>query len=422
MNFKKEKWPNGLRTIYIPSKNTKTVAILVLVGTGSRYETKDINGISHFLEHMFFKGTTRRPDKVRIAQELDAVGAAYNAFTGKEYTGYWVKTDSKHAELAVDVVSDMFLNSTIPAEEIERERGVIIGEIDMYEDTPMRKVGDIFEELLYGDHPAGWNIAGRKSVIKSIKRDDFIKYRKIHYRARNTIIVMAGNIEVKKAKTLVKKYFKDIRGGASPKALELKERQTKPQIKIKNKKTDQTHLVLGVRAFDMFDKRRWALSILGIVLGGNMSSRLFIKIRDVLGLGYYIHAGASLTIDSGYFEVSTGVDRRRTAEAIEAILEELKKAKKNGITEAELKKAKDYIRGSTLISLESSDSLAGYYGMQELLTKKVLTPQEKFRMIDRVSARDVKKVARDIFKSKGLNLAIIGTIENKREIKRILTF
>ena len=420
--MKQEKWKNGLRTIYIPVKNTKTITIMVLVGTGSRHETKDINGISHFLEHMFFKGTTKRPDKTAIAQELDAIGAAYNAFTNKEYTGYWVKTDTKHTKLAVDVVSDMFLNSTVPAEEIEKERGVILGEKDMYEDMPMWKIGWLLEELLYGDQPIGWSIIGTKKTIKSVQREDFIKYMKEHYRSRNVVIILAGNFELKKGKKLIKEYFGAIKGGSSPKPLAVKEKQKAPAIKTINKKTDQTHLILGIRAFDMNDKRRWALSLLGIILGGNMSSRLFIKIRDVLGLGYYVKAGANLSTDHGYFEVSAGVDNKRVIPAIDAIMEELKKVKKEGVSEAELKKAKDYIKGTTVMGLESSDSLASFYGFQELLTRKTLTPEEKFRMLDKVELADIKKVAKDIFKSNRLNLALIGPAQNKRELKKVLKF
>lgn len=420
--IKQEKWPNGLRTIYIPMKNTKTVTIMVLVGTGSRHETKDINGISHFLEHMFFKGTTKRPDKKAIAQELDSVGANYNAFTSKEYTGYWVKTDNKHTKLAIDVVSDMFLNSTVPAEEIEKERSVILGEKDMREDIPMHMVGIVFEELLYGDQPIGWDIIGTKKAIKSIQREDFIKYMNQHYRSRNTVIILAGNFELKKGKKLIKEYFGNIKNGSSPKPLPVKERQKTPQIKIINKKTDQTHLVLGTRAFDMNDKRRWALSLLGVILGGNMSSRLFIKIRDVLGLGYYISAGADLSTDHGYFEVNAGVDNKRVIPAIEAIMEELREVKKNGVSETELKNAKDYIRGTTVMGLESSSSLADFYGFQELLTQKILTPEEKFRMLDKVEVSDIRKVAKDIFKSNRLNLALIGPAQNKRELRKVLKF
>ncbi|MBI4118899.1 MAG: insulinase family protein, partial [Parcubacteria group bacterium] len=298
--FTKEIWPNGLRAVYAPMASTQTLTILVLVGTGSRYETKDINGISHFLEHMFFKGTAKRPGKSDIAHELDAVGAAYNAFTDKELTGYWVKVDARHADLAFDVVSDIFINSTIPAQEIEKERGVIIGEIDMYEDTPMRKIGDLFEELLYGDQPAGWDIAGRKEVIRSLTRQNFLDYLEKYYKSANVTVVVAGHIGLDDAKAKVQKYFGGVREGETSKPSACSESQSNPQIKVTYKDTDQCHLILGVRAYDIFDPRRWALGLLATILGGGMSSRLFIRIRDELGLGYYIRAGSALSTDHGY--------------------------------------------------------------------------------------------------------------------------
>jgi len=422
IKYKKEVWPNGLRTIYAPMTGTQTVTLLVLVGTGSRYETKDINGISHFLEHMFFKGTTKRPGKSDIAHELDAVGAAYNAFTDKELTGYWVKVDSKHADLAFDVVSDIFLNSTIPAEEIEKERGVIIGEIDMYEDTPTRKIGDLFEALLYGDQPVGWDIAGRKEVIRSIKRPDFVDYLAKYYKSKNVVVAVAGNIAVADAKAKVKKYFKTIASGAVPKPLICKESQVSPKIKLSYKDTDQTHLVLGARAYDLFDKRRWPLALLATILGGSMSSRLFIKIRDELGLGYYIRASASLSTDHGYFEVSAGVDKNRLEEAVMAIMAELKKVKKEGVTESEFKKAKDYIKGTTLLGLESSDEVASFFGLQEVVTRQILTLEEKFSMIDKVKIGDLKKAAEDIFQNSKINLAIIGPVKDEKPFLKLLKF
>ena len=420
--FVKEVWPNGLRTVYVPMQGTQTVTLLVLVGTGSRYETKEINGISHFLEHMFFKGTVKRPGKSDIAHELDAVGAAYNAFTDKELTGYWVKVDSKHADLAFDVVSDIFLNSTIPAEEIEKERGVIIGEIDMYEDTPMRKIGDLFEELLYGDQPAGWDIAGRKEVIRSLKRDDFLDYMNKHYKSQNVVVAVAGNIGLEEAKTKIKNYFKPIREGETEKPLPCRESQNGPEIKVTYKNTDQCHLILGTRAYNMFDPRRWALGLLATILGGGMSSRLFIRIRDELGLGYYIRASSSLSTDHGYFDVSAGVDTTRVGEAVEAIMGELQKIKHHGVGEKELQKAKDYIRGGTLISLESSDEVASFFGLQEVMTHDVLTVEQKFSMMDKVSSDEIKAVAGDIFQNKNLNLAVIGPVKDKEGLAKILNF
>ncbi len=418
--YKKEKGPNGLTAIYVPMKNTKTVAIMVLVGVGSRYETKEINGLSHFLEHMVFKGTAKRPTSLDITQELDAVGAEYNAFTDKEVTGYHVKVDSSHAELAMDVVSDIFLHSTIPAEEIEKERGVILGEIDMYEDDPRRKIWDLFEAFIYPNHPVGWDIAGPKSVIKRLKRDEFIKYRERFYKAGNTVVVVAGNIALDKARRLVKDYLNDIPSGRAGKPLPLKEYQARPQLKIHFKKTDQTHIIIGARAFHSADPRRWPLMLGSVILGGNMSSWLFKRIRDELGLGYYIRAGSSLATDHGYFSVWMGVHNHRAPEAVGAVIEELGRLKKTSVSDAELKKAREYIKGGTLIGLESSDELAAFYGFQQLLERKILTPEQKFSMINKVTRGDIKKVAQGVLRSNKLNLALIGPHRNDRPLKKLL--
>ena len=275
---------------------------------------------------------------------------------------------------------------------------------------------------MYGDQPVGWDIAGRKEVIRSLKREAFIKYLSRYYKSRNVVVAVAGNIEMARARAQVKKYFKTITAGGVGRPLPCQEKQISPQIKIIYKKTDQAHLILGLRAYDLFDERRWALGLLATILGGSMSSRLFIKIRDELGLGYYIRASASLSTDHGYFDVSAGVDTRRVKEAIEAIMSELRKVKESGVSQAELKKAKDYIKGSTLLGLESSDEVASFFGLQEVITKQILTVEQKFGMIDKVTLKDIAGVAQDIFQNKKLNLALIGPFKNKSELAKLLRF
>lgn len=278
--YKKTTLKNGLRIITVPMKNTRAITVLVLVGTGSKYETKDINGISHFLEHMFFKGTKKRPNTLKIAEVLDKVGGAYNAFTEKEFTGYWAKVDSKHTDLAIDWVSDNFLNLKIEEKEIKREKGTIIEEINMYLDTPMLHIGDLWEKLLYGDQPAGWLIIGEKEIVKRLKRKHFLDYSKNHYTAKNTIICVAGNINSRTVERKIKDYFKNIRTISPKPKLKVIEKQNKPQSLILFKKTDQTHLALGVRGYGLFSPKKYAQALLATILGGFMSSRLFISIRE----------------------------------------------------------------------------------------------------------------------------------------------
>jgi len=420
--YKKTTLKNGLRIITIPMKNTRAVSVLALVGTGSKYEEKGINGISHFLEHMFFKGTNKRPTALKVAETLDEVGGNYNAFTGKELTGYWAKVDSKHLNIALDWVSDIFLNSKFEQKEINKERGVIIEEFNMYLDTPMAYIDDLWEKLLYGNQPAGWLTIGNKKNIRSFKRKDFLNYFRGHYSARNSVICVAGDIERKKIEEKIKKYFKKIRTAIPKTKLKVIEKQKEPRILIHYKKTDQAHIYLGVRAYDIFDHRRFAQAIMATILGGFMSSRLFTSIREKRGLAYYIRTLSESTTDTGCLVTKAGIDNRKIKEAIKLILKEYEKLKETKISETELRKAKDYLKGTLTLSLESSDAKASFYAGQEVLKGKISTPKEKFSALEKVTSEDVRKVAREIFKDRGLNLALIGPFKNKNEFKEILKF
>jgi len=421
-NYKKTTLDNGLRVITIPVESANSVTVLVLVGTGSKYETKEINGISHFLEHMFFKGTIKRPTTLNISETLDSVGGEYNAFTSKEVTGFWAKVDKKHADVALDWISDIFLNSQFDETEMQREKGVIIEEVNMYLDTPTAYIGDLWEGLLYGDQPAGWRVIGEKENILSFTKEQVINYYKSHYSSSNVIICMAGGMSSEDMEQKIKDYFKTIEKNSEGTKLKVKEEQSKPEILLHYKKTDQTHFCLGVRAYDLFDERKYALSLLSVILGGNMSSRLFIKVRERNGLAYSIHTSVDTATDVGYLVTQAGIDHKNLEKSVELILEEYKDLRDIKITEKELQKAKDYIKGTTALSLDSSDSLASFYGGQELLEKNILTPDEKFEKIDKVTIDDIKKVAEDIFKAEKLNLAIIGPYEEKDSdnIKKLL--
>ena len=418
--YKKTTLKNGLRIITVPMKNTQAVTVLVLVGTGSKYETEEINGISHFLEHMFFKGTKRRPNKLAIAETLDRVGGIYNAFTGKEYTGYFAKVDFRHFDLALDWVSDIFLNSKIPKEEIEKERGVIIEEINMYLDTPMAYIGDLWEKLLYGNQPAGWLTLGRKETVKKLKRQQFLDYLKKHYTAPNTIVCVAGNIDRKSAENKIKRYFKNIRAVLPKPKLKVVEKQTQPGCLVYFKETDQTHLCLGVRGYDLFSPKKYAQAVLATILGGSMSSRLFLSIREERGLAYYIKTSTETYTDTGYLVTSAGLRNQKVGEAISLILEEYKQIREKGVSQKELQKAKDYLKGTLSLSLESSDAQASFYTSQELLAGKILTPEQECQNIDQVSRDDIIRVAREIFKPEKLNLAMIGPFKDKAQFQQLL--
>jgi len=418
--YKKIILENGLRIVTVPMKNTKTVTILVLVGTGSKYETKKINGISHFIEHLVFKGTQKRPTTMEVSSTLDRVGGEYNAFTGQEYTGYWAKVDSKFLDLALDWVSDIFLNSKFEEKAIEKEKGVIIEEINLHQDMPMSYVLNLWDRLLYGDQPAGWLVSGEKETISKLKRNNFLDYLTNHYSAQNTVICLAGDISPQTVKEKIKSYFKKIRSNKPEDKLKVIEKQTEPQVLVHFKETDQAHFCLGVRAYDLFQPQRYAQKIIATILGGNMSSRLFISIRDKHGLAYYIHTLSDNSTDTGCLLTHAGVDNKNVNRTLELILKEYKSLKNKKIDKKELQKAKDYLKGRLSLSLESSEAQASFYTGQELLTQKILTPEEEIKEINKVTLDDIRKTSREIFRPDKLNLALIGPSKENKQYLRLL--
>lgn len=395
---------------------------MVLVGTGSKYEKKELNGISHFLEHMFFKGTKKRPSTTKIAETLDKVGGIYNAFTGEEYTGYFAKVDSAHWELALEWVSDIFFNSLLPEKEIARERGVIIEEINMYQDHPMDYISILWPKLLYGDQPAGWPIAGTKESVSKISRHALQLYMKNQYTASNTIVCLAGKIDERAVIKKVKQHFLKIKRGQPFKKPKVVERQIKPECLLQERKTDQTHICLGVRAFNVFHSQKYAQEILGIILGGMMSSRLFIKVRERLGLAYYINTSVESNPDTGFLVTQAGLHNSKAEKGISVILKEYKKISQKKVPKKELQKAKDFAKGKMALLLETSDSQASFFGMQELLKKEILTPEQVYQEIDKITADDILKVAKTIFKPEKLNLALLGPFEDKSKFEKLLNW
>lgn len=411
---------NGLRIIIDPQKETEAITILVLVGTGSKYETKEKGGISHFLEHLFFKGTEKRTSVAAVAETLDEVGGVYNAFTGEEYTGYFVKIECSHFDLALDVVSDIFLHSKLKAKEIKKEKGVIFEEINMYFDNPMSYVQTLWSRLLYGDQPAGRDIAGTRETVAKISRGDLLDYMKNQYVSENTVISIAGKINGEEAFAKAKRYFSKIRAAAPKGKPKVIEEQTRPDCLLHKRATDQAHLCLGVRGYNIFHSQRYVQDLLGTILGGMMSSRLFIEIRDKLGMAYYIKTEVSSDSDTGFLVTRAGVDSGRTEKAISVILREYKKISRQRIPAAELKKAKENIKGKMALSLESSDARAFFYGLQEIVEKEIFTPEQIYAKIDKVSADDILRVGRDIFRPEKLNLALIGPFKDKTKFQKLL--
>lgn len=419
--FNKVVFPNGLRVLTAPMSGTNTVTILISVGTGSNHESKQNNGISHFLEHMFFKGTSRRPSKVEIATELDGLGAVYNAFTSSEYTGYFTKVGHQYFDRAFDVVTDIFLNSTLPAEEIERERGVIIEEMHMRHDDPQSRVGFLWEKLLYGDQPAGWETLGEEPIIRALKRDDFTDYFHSQYVAENTAVIVAGNIKDEQALVeKIKRTFEGLRDGTPRRSPEVSESQVRPELIHEDKKTDQTNLIIGFRGFGKNDPRIWPASLLATVLGGGMSSRMFMEIREEMGLAYNISTGFDDYSKYGYLATAAGVPNDKLDKAIPAILGEYKRIRDEAVPMSELTKARDFVKGTSLIGLESSSSLAMFIGGEEILTGKPMTIDEVFAKLDAVTPDSIQSVARDIIREEGLNLALVGPKHDLVKLEKLL--
>ena len=412
---------NGLRVILAPMPDTQTATVIVMTGTGSRYETAQENGLAHFLEHMFFKGTKKRPSAKRISEELDGLGSQYNAFTAKDRTAYYAKVSSRYIDTALDVISDIFLNSTLPEAEITKERGAIIQEIDMYEDMPMRTIDNVFDALIFGtDHPLGRTILGQKENIRRFKRKDFDSYLKRHCTPANVVVCIAGSFNEKKVLAKIKKEFGKLKHGEHVEPVPFTAKQTASRVAIKEKKTDQTQLMLGVPAYPYKHKDEFALAVLATILGGGMSSRLFLEVREKRGLAYSVHAWTDKYPDTGYFVVQAGVEHAKLEKTVETILAEFKKIKRTKVSAAELKKAKAYIKGTKTLSLETSDEVAGNAASTLLNLGKVRTLEDVLKGIDKVTAQDVERVAKDILQTNGLNLAIIGPHLHKEKLLKLL--
>jgi predicted Zn-dependent peptidase len=415
-------FPSGLRLVTVPMPAARTVNVLVLVSTGSKYETREFSGISHFLEHMMFKGTQKRPGYLDISRELDAIGASYNAFTSKEVTGYYAKAAASQLDTVMDVVFDIFLNSKLEQGAMEIERGPIIEELRMRRDDPQSHIGRLFEELLYGDQPAGWEVGGTAETVTAMMAPDLRAYFDKHYVAKNTVIAVAGGIDHEQVKASVQGAFEHIRQAEKSTNPGVVQAQSAPAIKVFPKDVEQLYVQLGVRAYDMFDDRRYPLALLSSIMGGGMSSRLFDEVRSKRGLAYYVYAGNTQYTDSGYFEVGAGLNQVKAHEGIEVILGELAKVAASGVTDQELQRVKDQAEGRMAFTLESTGGVSEDYGSSVLFHGRVLTPEEELGKIKAVTREDIASVARDIFTNERLNCAVIGPKVSEEQFSDILTF
>lgn len=423
MNFKRSVLPNGIRFIHIPIPSLESATFTVWYGVGSRYEAEPVAGISHFLEHMAFKGGKKYPTAKAVSEALDAIGAEDNASTSQEYTNYYVRSAVESLPRALDVLADTLLFPALKEKEIEKERGVIVEEINMYEDDPKDYVNLIYGNLLFPNHPLGRDIAGSRETVRAITRDDFIKFRKSHYQPENVVVTVSGGIKYAEALALTEKYFGKLQKSQHQNTCkDYKEHQTTPRLLVKTRKTEQTNLIVGFHGKKHGEPDRYAEALMGIILGAGMSSRLFREVREKRGLAYSIYAASSHYADTGEFSAYAGVPVAKAGEAIKVILGQFYKllSPKNGITDSELKKAKEFFKGHMALSMESTKWINYFFGHEEVAGAKLMTPEQVFKAIDKVEKDELLTVAAAIFKPEKVNLAMVGPYKSSAKFASVV--
>jgi predicted Zn-dependent peptidase len=416
--FERHTLENGLRVLTANLDHAQSVTCMVMLAAGSRYESADTNGIAHFSEHMFFKGTQRRPSARDIAGEVDSIGGEFNAFTGKEYTAYYVKCAAEHRDVALDVLADMLRNSRFDGEEIEREKGVIIEEMNMYFDTPRDYIGGVYESLLYGDQPLGWDIIGRKETVRGATRDTFMQYLDRWYTPPRMIVGIAGKIG-DDALARATELFGDLPGGDTGAPEPAREHQSE-RVRVFTKQSDQAHLILGVPSYPIEHPDRYALQLVATVLGGGMSSRLFTEVRERRGLAYYVFGLNHSYTDAGSLYSQAGVDINRIDEAVTTIATELKKIAAEPVPPDELEKARSFTKGRFVLQLESPQGLILFGLRKEVLEHRAPDPEEVLAGVDAVTGEDVQRVARDLIDDEKLRLALIGPFDDAARFEKLL--
>lgn len=419
MEYQRTVLANGLRVASVHLPHTRSVSIVIYVGAGSRYERDHEAGISHFIEHMLFKGTTRRPTAKDVSEEIEGIGGVINAATDREMTYYWVKVARPHFDLALDLLTDMFRHSIFDPAEIEKERGVVIEELAMTHDSPQELVDLLIDETLWPSQPLGRDVGGSKETVSTFTRDLALEYFGSHYAPRNTIISVAGNIAHDEVLARVQDGWSDWQAPEPGTWFPAVDGQSAPRARVTFKRTEQAHLSLAVPGLSNHDPDRYALDLLNVVLGEGMSCRLFLEIREKHGLAYDVHSYVSHFQDTGAATIYAGVDPKKIHEALEAILGELDRVKRD-LPEAELRKAKEYTKGRLLLRMEDTRAVAGWYGAQELLSDRVRSVDEIVEQIEAVTVDDVQGIARRLFVTPALNLAVVGPFRSAERFRKAL--
>ncbi len=417
--YQKTTLDNGLRIISATMPHTRAVSICIYIGVGSRYESDSRAGVSHFIEHLCFKGTSKRTTPEEIAVAIEGVGGILNGGTDRELTSYWCKVARPHFSLALDVLVDMLLNSRFDPKDIERERQVIVEEINMSKDSPPQRVGMLIDDLLWPNHPLGRDIAGSRESVTAITRDVMLDFRAGQYLPANTVVAIAGDIQHEEVINSVNQAFgkwdsQKPRSGYLP-----YQEAPNPRLQIENRDTEQTHLCLALPGLPLLHPRRFILGLLNIILGEGMSSRLFLEVRDRLGLAYSIHSYVEHLHDSGAMTIYAGVEHKNLKVAINAILEQLSRLREP-IPEAELSKARELSKGRLLLRMEDSRSVAGWAGGQEVLTGRILSVEQVVSIIDAITAEEIQQLAQELLTSDQLRLAVVGPVKNDEPLQELL--
>ena len=412
---------NGLKVAAELMPHMESVALGVWIAAGGRYENKSNSGISHFLEHLLFKGTEKR-DMRAIKEEIEGRGGSFNGFTSEEHTCYLVKVLAKDAELGIDILSDMVLHPKLAAEEVVKEKNVIVEEINMYKDIPSHYVHELLAELMWPDQPLGMPLAGTVESVSSITRDAIVRHREAYYNPVNMLIAGAGRIKEDALLKLAKKYLSQAQGRPAAKFEKVRLEQKSPSLRLNSKDTEQTHVALGLHAIGRFHPDKHAISLVNIILGANMSSRLFHIVRDEMALCYEISSGIRRYEDCGAFLVSAGVDDRKLVKALEVILKELARIRHEPVKAEELRRAKEYYKGQLLFALEDTMSHMLWLGEKLVSGEKDVDVNGIIGRVDALTADDLMRVAKGIFKDENLNLAVIGPIKSDKDIREVLHF
>lgn len=426
--YKKTKFNSGINLVKVPMKGVDSITCMVFCNTGSRYEREEHFGLAHFFEHMVFKGTEKYPNATAITRVIDGIGASFNAFTSYDYTAFYIQSAITHSSLAFDILSDLVFKAQLRQEDIDKERGVIIEEINMYKDNPPHHISNLFDEMLFNGSGLGHPIAGYKNTVNQIQQQDFQDFVKYWYQPHNLVIIVAGNLEYLNSTLFednIRQAFESKLPASYQEKFILNDKKSKfstNKLLLEYRQTEQAHFVLGYPSVDRFSKERFAAKLLCTILGGNMSSRLFEEIREKRGLCYYIDSDLDQYADTGVLSASAGVDANRVEEAIKTTIEEFMaiSTAKKAITGEELSRAKEYLIGRMILQLESSQQVAQYYGLQQLLLDFVETPQEYAQKLKAVSLEEISEFAHKYFLNGELRLAIIGPYKDQDKFMNLL--